>query len=76
MAKKKEWREGEMIVTFGLTKIDRHYTSLMSEWVSAELPTFDVYEQANFERIAQKTNKVASWSEEDLKMNRVGGPIY
>jgi hypothetical protein len=68
MAKKKEWREGEMIVTFGLTKIDRHYTPLMQEWLDVSLPKFDEREIAYFEHIAQKTNKIATWSEEDLKM--------
>jgi hypothetical protein len=68
MAKKKEWREGEMIVTFDLTKIDRHQTPVMIEWLNVGLPDFNAREQANFEHISQKTNKVASWSEEDLKM--------
>jgi hypothetical protein len=68
MAKKKEWREGEMIVTFGLTKIDRHNTSLMADWLNAPSPTFDDREKGNFQHLAQKTNKVDTWSEEDLKM--------
>jgi hypothetical protein len=35
MARKKEWREGEMISVFGLTKINTHYTPSMQEWVKA-----------------------------------------
>jgi len=68
MAKKKVWREGEMVLVFGLSKIDRVYTPLMKEWLEVGLPVFDERDQAYFERIAQKTNKVTTWSEEDLKM--------
>jgi hypothetical protein len=68
MAKKKEWREGEMILTFKLTKIDTFYTPLMQEWLSVEMPVFDTWEQGCFDNIAQKVNKIATWSEEDLKM--------
>jgi hypothetical protein len=69
MAKKKEWREGEMILTFGLTKIDiPHTTALMEEWLNVPNPEFDSREQGNFEYIAQKFSKVSTWSEEDLKM--------
>ena len=69
MAKKKEWREGEMILTFGLTKIDiPDTTPLMQEWLHVENPQFDSREEANFEYLIQKVNKVRTWSEEDLKM--------
>ncbi len=69
MAKKKEWREGEMILTFGLTKIDTTYTALMQEWTDAPLPTFSVGEQYMFDDAYMKSVKgITSWSEEDLKM--------
>lgn len=69
MAKKKEWREGEMILTFGLTKIDiPHITPLMEEWLDVEKPQFDSREEGNFEYLTQKFYKVSTWSEEDLKM--------
>ncbi len=68
MAKKKEWREGEMIVTFGLNKIDRYQTPPMQEWLTVSLPDFDQRGKANFEHLALKTNEIATWSEEDLKM--------
>ena len=69
MAKKKEWREGEMILTFGLTKIDiPDTTPLMQEWLHVENPLLDSREEANFEYLIQKVNKVRTWSEEDLKM--------
>ena len=68
MAKKKEWREGEMILTFGLTKIDRSITPTMTDWLNAPMPAFDEREKGNFRLLALKTNKVDTWSEEDLKM--------
>lgn len=69
MAKKKEWREGEMILTFGLTKIDiPNTTALMEEWLDVSIPKFDSREQGNFEYLTQKFSKVSTWSEEDLKM--------
>jgi hypothetical protein len=40
MAKKKEWKEGELALAFGLTKIDTYYTSLMQEWMVAEMLLF------------------------------------
>lgn len=69
MAKKKEWREGEMILTFGLTKIDTNYTDLMTEWMDVTLPTFSVGEQYIFDDAYLKGVKgITTWSEEDLKM--------
>jgi hypothetical protein len=69
MAKKKEWREGEMILTFGLTKIDiTNTTPLMQEWLDVTNPQFDSREEGNFEYLTQKFYKVSTWSEEDLKM--------
>ncbi len=69
MAKKKEWREGEMILTFGLTKIDiPNVSPLMEEWLNVQNPKFDSREEGNFEYLTQKFYKVSTWSEEDLKM--------
>jgi hypothetical protein len=68
MAKKKEWREGEMIVTFNLTKIDKTLTPCMQDWLEVSPPIFDVAQEAMFQKLLQKTNKIANWSEEDLKM--------
>ena len=69
MAKKKEWREGEMILTFGLTKIHTNYTALMTEWLDVELPVFSVGEQYVFDDAYLKGVKgITTWSEEDLKM--------
>ena len=68
MAKKKEWREGEMILTFNLTKIDTYYTPLMEEWLLISPAQFTPYEQTSFEHLLHKTHKVPIWSEENLKM--------
>jgi hypothetical protein len=57
-----------MILTFKLTKIDTFYTPLMQAWLAAAMPTFNTWEQGCFHNIAQKANKIATWSEEDLKM--------
>ena len=69
MAKKKEWREGEMILTFGLNKIDTTYTPLMDEWTNVLPPVFSVGEQYVFDDAFLKGIKgISAWSEEDLKM--------
>jgi hypothetical protein len=68
MAKKKEWQEGEMIVTFKLTKIDTYYTPTMTEWLSVSDLHLDMVDEAIFQRQLLKVKKIASWKEEDLKM--------
>lgn len=72
MAKKvKEWREGEMILTFQLTKTfhEQKPSPLMQEWLGAEKPIFSVGEQElfdiNYRNVAEK---ISAWSEEDIKM--------
>jgi hypothetical protein len=70
MAKKKEWREGEMILTFGLTKIGfPDTTPLMQEWLDVQEPILNQGEEYIFEHTYTKgTQKMTTWSEEDLKM--------
>jgi hypothetical protein len=69
MAKKKEWREGEMILTFGLNKIISPISPLMEEWLDVETPQFSVGEQYIFDNTYDKGQQfISSWSEEDLKM--------
>lgn len=69
MAQKKEWKEGELILTFGLNKIVGVQTALMTEWLNVENPIFSVGEQYYFDKIYQKSlMAMSSWSEEDLKM--------
>ena len=77
MPRKKEWREGEIAVTFKLTKIVEFQTPLMQEWLGAETPMLSSAEQYIFDNTYKKgIQKISTWSEEDLKMNRVGGPIH
>lgn len=69
MARKKDWKEGEMILTFNLTKIKKGETTLMQEWLNPNFFVLDTFEQPIFERILQRAIIYAStWSEEDLKM--------
>lgn len=68
MAKKKEWQEGEMIATFNLKKIDNSVTPLMEEWLTVDMPNFDVVEEGIFQKLRAKSNKIATWKEEDYKM--------
>jgi hypothetical protein len=69
MAKKKEWREGEMILTFGLNKIIKFATPLMQEWLDVDLPNFSIGEQYNFDITFERGQQfISTWSEEDLKM--------
>lgn len=70
MAKKKEWREGEIALVFNLTKIIKPLTPKMIEWMDVEKPVFSVGEQYLFDdtyEIGQ--NLISTWSEEDLKMH-------
>jgi hypothetical protein len=57
MAKKKEWREGEMIITFGLTKIVSTTTPLMDEWLDVLPPQLNSAEQYDFNRDLPKAKK-------------------
>jgi hypothetical protein len=68
MARKKEWREGEMILTFKLNKIIERQTATMQEWLSVVEPNFNAVEQGIFESLLHKALKVSVWSEENLKM--------
>ena len=69
MAKKKEWREGEIVLAFNLTKIINPLTPIMSEWLNAEMPIFSDVEQSIFDEIYEDGREyISTWSEEDLKM--------
>jgi hypothetical protein len=69
MAKKKDWKEAELIQTFHLERIATHQTPLMTEWLRVEHPKFTNSESETFEKIYQKAvEKIGGWSEEDLKM--------
>jgi hypothetical protein len=69
MAKKKEWKEGEIALTFGLESIETYYTPLMEEWLEAKPLPLTAFEQQLFEETYQKAVvHIKTWSEEDLKM--------
>ncbi len=64
----KNWREGELIETFHLKRIASYQTLLMKEWLNITPPEFNEAERYYFERNLRGVNKIAGWSEEDLKM--------
>ena len=69
MAKKKEWKEAELMVAFNLERIVEHQTPLMKEWLDVSMPELDVFEQHTFDLVYVKgVQKMAGWGEEDLKM--------
>jgi hypothetical protein len=70
MAKRKEWKEGEFVSTFGLTKkLFNQPIALMEEWQAVDNPILTNHEQYIFDDIYQKgVANINSWSEEDLKM--------
>lgn len=67
--KAKSYTEAELIETFQLIRLVKTQTARMQDWLAAESATFDVVEQANFDKIYNNAvDKIAGWSEEDLKM--------
>jgi hypothetical protein len=68
MAKKKEWSEVELILTFSLSRNDKE-NGLLSEWLDVEAVTLEQHEIAFFDEIWNPfTQKVDFWNEETLKM--------
>ena len=69
MAKKKEWREGEIVSAFKLNKIITPITPLMADWLDITTPTFSVVEQGNFDDAYEVGRKhINNWAEVALKM--------
>jgi hypothetical protein len=68
---KKEWREGEMILTFGLTKVIGANIPLMDEWLRTDPLRFEDWELVLFNSLVKKASRVPTWSEEDLKMKYI-----
>jgi len=65
----KNWKEGELILQFGLDRITEYQTPLMQEWLDVEMPILTTFEQTLFDITYDKgVQKIAGWSEEDLKM--------
>jgi len=61
--------EADLIEMFQLERLVKTQTSRMQSWLTAEPATFDAVEQANFDKIYNNAvDKIAGWSEEDLKM--------
>ncbi len=70
MAKKKEWKEGEITLAFNLNKIIKPLTSKMKEWLDVKIPVFSVGEQYIFDNTYEiGETLISTWSEEDLKMH-------
>jgi hypothetical protein len=68
MAKKKEWKEGEIALAFGLARLMQP-TPLMLEWLMVEEPVFSIEEKYYFDNIYQRgVLHSGTWSEENLKM--------
>jgi hypothetical protein len=64
-----EWSEAQVVVTFKLNRITDYKTPLMEEWLTVEKPLFTATEQEIFDKkYKEVVNKIAGWSEEDLKM--------
>jgi hypothetical protein len=69
MAKKKNWTEAELVLTFGLQRIVEYATPLMQEWLATPVLVLSDYEQVSFDNLYQRSlQKISTWSEEDLKM--------
>ncbi len=69
MAKKKEWKQGEIALAFNLKQIINPITLLMKEWLEVQKPSFSVGEQYIFDEAFDNAQKhIKNWSEEDLKM--------
>ena len=69
MAKKKDWREGEIVLAFNLKKITGNPTPTMQEWLKTDILQLTDTEQDNFTNAHQKCVKyLSTWGEEDLKM--------
>ena len=69
MAKKKQWKEAELMLAFSLEKIAEYKTPLMKEWLDVNTLEFDVFEQHTFDDVfSLGVKNMLNWGEEDLKM--------
>jgi hypothetical protein len=74
MKKLKDWKEGEVILTFKLTKIfhEQQPQPEMREWIDIAPPKLTIGEQELFEiTFRNASEKIMGWSEEDLKMKLI-----
>lgn len=66
---KKEWSEGELIETFHLTRLVKHHTPILAEWLQVTSPILNIPEQYIFEKALNNAQTyLPGWQEEDLKM--------
>ena len=74
MAKKKEWREGEIVLAFNLSKVI-DYTPLMQAWLSDTYPYFSELDEYKFSNL-QKAHfgYIENWNEAEIRM-RLVAPI-
>jgi hypothetical protein len=71
MAREKtvSYSEADLIKMFRLTRLVKIQTQDMQEWLSAEAAVFTALEQGIFDKVYNDAiDKIAGWSEEDLKM--------
>jgi hypothetical protein len=65
----RNWTEAELVLQFNLKRITTYQTNLMKEWLDVQNPPLDEVEQLLFDRkLEEAAEKIAGWSEEDLKM--------
>ncbi len=65
----RNWTEAELVLQFKLNRIATYQTPLMQEWLEVENPQLDALEQQLFDKkLNEASEKIAGWSEEDLKM--------
>lgn len=62
MAKKKEWKEGEIALAFELQKLDTYYTPLLQEWLTVSPLTLEGTDLGIFEKLIKRTPKIKTWS--------------
>jgi hypothetical protein len=64
----RNWSEAELVLQFNLKRVTKS-TALMQEWLEVGFPQLDALEQQLFDRkLNEASDKIAGWSEEDLKM--------
>jgi hypothetical protein len=69
----KNWKEGDLITTFKLTRIKQYKTLLMQDWLTVQPPTLNVAEQYLFDFVYEAALKsIEGWNEEDLKIKLIG----
>jgi hypothetical protein len=72
----KQYKEAELILLFGLTKIVNSPTPLMQEWLDVQPPQFNSGEEYLFnKKFKNLAFNISGWSEEDLKMKLISSVL-